>query len=64
VAVHLATQHYKREVDRRRHEAGLLMAGLPACHEEAPAPNRCEPGTVLDLFEFLNQKIDQRANFC
>ena len=30
VAVHLATQHYKREVDRKRHEAGLLMAGLPA----------------------------------
>jgi adenylate cyclase len=29
VAVHLATRHYKREVDRRRHEAGLLMAGLP-----------------------------------
>jgi adenylate cyclase len=30
VAVYLATQHYKREVDRRRHEAGLLKAGLPA----------------------------------
>ncbi len=30
VAVYLATQHYKREVDRKRHEAGLLMAGLPA----------------------------------
>jgi adenylate cyclase len=29
VAVYLATQHYKREVDRRRHEAGLLSAGLP-----------------------------------
>jgi adenylate cyclase len=29
VAVYLATQHYKREVDRQRHEAGLLMAGLP-----------------------------------
>jgi adenylate cyclase len=29
VAVYLATQHYKREVDRKRHEAGLLMAGLP-----------------------------------
>lgn len=29
VAVYLATQHYKREVDRRRHEAGLLAAGLP-----------------------------------
>jgi adenylate cyclase len=29
VAVHLATQHYKRDVDRKRHEAGLLMAGLP-----------------------------------
>jgi adenylate cyclase len=30
VAVYLATQHYKREVDRLRHEAGLLSAGLPA----------------------------------
>ena len=30
VAVYLATQHYKRDVDRKRHEAGLLMAGLPA----------------------------------
>ncbi len=30
VAVYLATQHYKREVDRKRHEAGLVMAGLPA----------------------------------
>lgn len=29
VAVYLATQHYKRDVDRSRHEAGLLMAGLP-----------------------------------
>jgi adenylate cyclase len=29
VAVYLATQHYKREIDRKRHEAGLLMAGLP-----------------------------------
>ncbi|HEY2211897.1 MAG TPA: adenylate/guanylate cyclase domain-containing protein [Bradyrhizobium sp.] len=29
VAVYLATQHYKREADRKRHEAGLLMAGLP-----------------------------------
>jgi adenylate cyclase len=29
VAVYLATQHYKREVDRKRHEAGLLTAGLP-----------------------------------
>ncbi len=29
VAAYLATQHYKREVDRRRHEAGLLSAGLP-----------------------------------
>jgi adenylate cyclase len=29
VAVYLATQHYKLEVDRKRHEAGLLMAGLP-----------------------------------
>ena len=30
VAAYLATQHYKREVDRKRHEAGLLKAGLPA----------------------------------
>jgi adenylate cyclase len=30
VAAYLATQHYKREADRRRHEAGLLTAGLPA----------------------------------
>lgn len=30
VAVYLATQHYKREADRRRHEAGLVKAGLPA----------------------------------
>ena len=30
VAAYLATQHYKRDVDRRRHEAGLLKAGLPA----------------------------------
>jgi adenylate cyclase len=30
VAVYLANQHYKREVDRKRHEAGLLSAGLPA----------------------------------
>jgi adenylate cyclase len=29
VAAYLATQHYKRDVDRRRHEAGLLSAGLP-----------------------------------
>lgn len=29
VATYLATQHYKREVDRQRHEAGLLNAGLP-----------------------------------
>jgi adenylate cyclase len=29
VAVYLASQHYKREVDRQRHEAGLLKAGLP-----------------------------------
>jgi hypothetical protein len=27
--VYLPTQHSKREVDRRRHEAGLLSAGLP-----------------------------------
>src|SRR3989440_7961671 len=30
VAAYLATQHYKRVVDRQRHEAGLLKAGLPA----------------------------------
>jgi adenylate cyclase len=30
VAVYLTTQHYKREVDRRHHEAGLRKAGLPA----------------------------------
>src|ERR1700726_4309914 len=30
VADQLVTQHYKREIDRRRHEAGLLKAGLPA----------------------------------
>jgi adenylate cyclase len=30
VAVYLATQHYKRDVDRQRHEDGLLRAGLPA----------------------------------
>ncbi|MES5485090.1 adenylate/guanylate cyclase domain-containing protein [Bradyrhizobium sp. INPA03-11B] len=30
VAAHLATQHYKREPDRVRYEAGLLKAGLPA----------------------------------
>jgi adenylate cyclase len=29
VAAYLATQHYKQEGDRRRHEAGLLKAGLP-----------------------------------
>ena len=29
VVAYLATQHYKREVDRKRHEAGLLKAGLP-----------------------------------
>jgi adenylate cyclase len=29
VGAHLATQHYKREADRMRHEAGLLKAGLP-----------------------------------
>ena len=28
-AVYLTTQHYKRDVDRKRHEAGLLLAGLP-----------------------------------
>jgi adenylate cyclase len=30
VANYLATQHYKQEADRSRHEAGLLKAGLPA----------------------------------
>jgi adenylate cyclase len=30
VAVYMATQHYKREADRKRHEAGLLKAGLPS----------------------------------
>ncbi|MGY0571811.1 adenylate/guanylate cyclase domain-containing protein [Bradyrhizobium sp. RDM12] len=30
VANHLATQHYKRDVDRQRYEAGLLGARLPA----------------------------------
>ncbi|MEH2500818.1 adenylate cyclase [Bradyrhizobium sp. AZCC 1678] len=29
VTSYLATQHYKHEADRRRHEAGLLKAGLP-----------------------------------
>jgi len=29
VAVYLATQHYKCEADRQRHETGLLKAGLP-----------------------------------
>lgn len=28
-AVYLTSQHYKRQVDRERHEAGLLKAGLP-----------------------------------
>ncbi|WOH67229.1 adenylate/guanylate cyclase domain-containing protein [Bradyrhizobium sp. BWA-3-5] len=30
VAAYLATQHYKQQADRTRHEAGLLKAGLPA----------------------------------
>jgi adenylate cyclase len=30
VAAYLATQHYKREADRQRLEAGLIKAGLPA----------------------------------
>jgi len=30
VATYLATQHYKHETDRKRHETGLLKAGLPA----------------------------------
>jgi adenylate cyclase len=30
VALYLATQHYRRDADRQRHEAGLLKAGLPA----------------------------------
>jgi len=29
VGAHLATQHYRHDVDRRRYEAGLLKAGLP-----------------------------------
>ncbi|MEH2514958.1 adenylate cyclase [Bradyrhizobium sp. AZCC 1610] len=29
VASYLATQHYKQDADRARHEAGLLKAGLP-----------------------------------
>ena len=30
VSLYLATQHYRNDADRRRHEAGLLGAGLPA----------------------------------
>ena len=30
VTTYLATQHDKPETDRRRHEAGLLKAGLPS----------------------------------
>jgi len=30
VAAYLATLHYKREIDRERHESGLVRAGLPA----------------------------------
>src|SRR5579872_2897518 len=30
VATYLRTQHYKHEHDRKRHETGLLKAGLPA----------------------------------
>ena len=30
VAAYLGTQHYKHEADRKRHEAGLRKAGLPA----------------------------------
>lgn len=30
VTAYLATLHYKRELDRQRHEAGLIAAGLPA----------------------------------
>jgi len=30
VAPYLATLHYKREIDRQRHQTGLLKAGLPA----------------------------------
>jgi adenylate cyclase len=29
VQAYLATQHYKRDADRQRHEAGLIRAGLP-----------------------------------
>jgi adenylate cyclase len=35
VETYLATQHYKREADRQRHEAGLLKAGLPRRSAEA-----------------------------
>ncbi|MDA9436601.1 adenylate/guanylate cyclase domain-containing protein [Bradyrhizobium sp. CCBAU 51627] len=30
VAAYLATLHYRRELDRQRHEVGLIAAGLPA----------------------------------
>ena len=30
VSLYLATQHYRNDADRRRHEVGLLGAGLPA----------------------------------
>ena len=30
VSTYLAAQHYRRDVDRQRHEAGLRKAGLPA----------------------------------
>jgi hypothetical protein len=53
VAVYLATQHYKRDVDRKRHEAGLLMAGLPASPDEAPARN------ALDGADRLRRRSDR-----
>jgi adenylate cyclase len=36
VAAYLATQHYKHDVDRKRHEAALLKAGLPAGPRKTP----------------------------
>src|SRR6266478_1182825 len=45
VAVYLATQHYKREVDRQHHEAGLLKAGLPVSAVLSPrggVNSRCQ----------------------
>jgi hypothetical protein len=42
LAVFMATQHCKREADRKRNEAGLLKAVLPVCPDEAPARNALE----------------------